>query len=225
MTCTFFCFGCAQRDVGSQFPDQGSKPRPMQWKLGVLTIGLPWHAHSRHRVCHGGTQPKVSIWIWMRVCLDHFLPVLTASWPGSGLQVPLCLQHQDSQVKAWPGKLLLNTGMNKPISDFALPFRGQALQQSPTRQLPTSPSLCHTTLPSAPFFPSLKFPTLLPPRWPTWFSLPVSPLPYTGLLKISLFVSFSLSPTSPPFSFSSLQHLLPRGNLPWPPLSSLDQIG
>ena len=32
-----FVFGRATRHEGSQFPDQGSNPCPMQWKLGVLT--------------------------------------------------------------------------------------------------------------------------------------------------------------------------------------------
>ena len=37
----FFFFGYATRHAGSQFPDQGSNPRPLQWKRGVLTTGLP----------------------------------------------------------------------------------------------------------------------------------------------------------------------------------------
>ena len=36
------CFGHALRHVGSQFPDQGSNPRPLQWQRGVLTTGRPW---------------------------------------------------------------------------------------------------------------------------------------------------------------------------------------
>ena len=37
----FFFFGCTAQHVGSQFPDQGSNPCPLQWKCGVLTTGLP----------------------------------------------------------------------------------------------------------------------------------------------------------------------------------------
>ena len=34
-------FGRAARHVGSQFPDQGLNPRPLQWKRRVLTTGPP----------------------------------------------------------------------------------------------------------------------------------------------------------------------------------------
>ena len=37
----FFLFGCAVQHAGSQFPDQGSNPCPLQWKHRVLTIGPP----------------------------------------------------------------------------------------------------------------------------------------------------------------------------------------
>ena len=37
----FFFFRRAARLVGSQFPDQGSNPCPLQWKHGVLTTGPP----------------------------------------------------------------------------------------------------------------------------------------------------------------------------------------
>ena len=36
-----FKFGCIMWHVESQFPDQGSNPWPLYWKLGVLTSGLP----------------------------------------------------------------------------------------------------------------------------------------------------------------------------------------
>ena len=41
--CFFVClfFGCAMRYAGSQFPVQGSNPRPLQWKHRVLTTGPP----------------------------------------------------------------------------------------------------------------------------------------------------------------------------------------
>ena len=68
--------------------------RPKQWTtLEVLACtflsqSLLWEPSPRCQFYSTG----------MRVCLDHFLPVLTPHWPGSGLQVPLCLRHQDSQV-------------------------------------------------------------------------------------------------------------------------------
>ena len=34
-------FDCTTWHVGSWFLDQGSNPRPLYWKLGVLTIGQP----------------------------------------------------------------------------------------------------------------------------------------------------------------------------------------
>ena len=37
----FFLFGHAVWHVGSEFPDQGSNPCPLQWKHGVPTTGLP----------------------------------------------------------------------------------------------------------------------------------------------------------------------------------------
>ena len=37
----FFFFGCTTRHAGSQFPNQGSNPSPLQWKRGVLTTGPP----------------------------------------------------------------------------------------------------------------------------------------------------------------------------------------
>ena len=36
-----FFFGCAAQLVGSQFPNQGSNPRPMAVKVGVLTTEPP----------------------------------------------------------------------------------------------------------------------------------------------------------------------------------------
>ena len=36
-----YLFGHTTWHAGSQFPDQGSNPRPLQWKRGVLTTGLP----------------------------------------------------------------------------------------------------------------------------------------------------------------------------------------
>ena len=36
-----YSFGRTTWHVGSQFPDQGSKPRPLQWKHRFLTTGLP----------------------------------------------------------------------------------------------------------------------------------------------------------------------------------------
>ena len=32
--------------MGSQFPDQGSNQRPLQWKRGVLTTGPPGKSHD-----------------------------------------------------------------------------------------------------------------------------------------------------------------------------------
>ena len=37
----FSFFGCARQQVASCFPYQGSNPRPLQWKHGVLTTGYP----------------------------------------------------------------------------------------------------------------------------------------------------------------------------------------
>ena len=37
----FFFFGHAMQHMGSQFPDQGSNPCLLQWKLRVLTNGPP----------------------------------------------------------------------------------------------------------------------------------------------------------------------------------------
>ena len=37
----FLFFGHTAKHVGSQFPDQGWNPRPLHWKHGVLTNGLP----------------------------------------------------------------------------------------------------------------------------------------------------------------------------------------
>ena len=37
----FFFSGHTTRHAGPQSPDQGSNPRPLQWKQGVLTIGPP----------------------------------------------------------------------------------------------------------------------------------------------------------------------------------------
>ena len=37
----FFFFGHTAQHVGSYLPDQGSNPRPLHWKRGVLTIGPP----------------------------------------------------------------------------------------------------------------------------------------------------------------------------------------
>ena len=36
-----FFFGCTALHMGSYFPDQGSNPCPLQWKLGGLITGLP----------------------------------------------------------------------------------------------------------------------------------------------------------------------------------------
>ena len=36
-----FCFGHTAQHVGSQFPVKGSNPCPVQWRLRVLTTGLP----------------------------------------------------------------------------------------------------------------------------------------------------------------------------------------
>ena len=36
-----FVFGHAMRQVGSQFPDQGSNLHPLYWQRGVVTTGLP----------------------------------------------------------------------------------------------------------------------------------------------------------------------------------------
>ena len=37
----FFFFCCTMQHMGSLFPDQGSNPRPLQWKHIVLTTGPP----------------------------------------------------------------------------------------------------------------------------------------------------------------------------------------
>ena len=37
----FFLFFFAMQHVGSLFPNQGLNPRPLYWKLRVLTTGLP----------------------------------------------------------------------------------------------------------------------------------------------------------------------------------------
>ena len=37
----FFLFGCATQHAGSQFPNQGLNLRPLHWKHGALTTGLP----------------------------------------------------------------------------------------------------------------------------------------------------------------------------------------
>ena len=37
----FIYFGCTTWHVGSQFPNQGSNPRPLQWERRVLTAGPP----------------------------------------------------------------------------------------------------------------------------------------------------------------------------------------
>ena len=37
----FFSFDLSEQLVGSQFPDQGSNPRPLHWKRRVLTTGQP----------------------------------------------------------------------------------------------------------------------------------------------------------------------------------------
>ena len=44
---SFFIFGCAAQHVGSQFPDQGWNPRPLQWKRGVLTTGPPRRSQEK----------------------------------------------------------------------------------------------------------------------------------------------------------------------------------
>ena len=131
--CTCFYFGRAQRHAGSQLPDQGSKPRPMQWKHGVLSNGLSWkswHAHSCRRVCYGNPAQDVN---FIQLGWESALTTSCLSWLPTGLEVAcrcLCVSSTRT-ARSWPGKLLLNTGMNKPISDFALPFRGQTLQQAP----------------------------------------------------------------------------------------------
>ena len=37
----FFLFGHIAWHVGSQYPDQGLNPGPLQWKLTILTIETP----------------------------------------------------------------------------------------------------------------------------------------------------------------------------------------
>ena len=39
--CVFLAEPCDMQHVGSWFPNQGSNPQPLLWKLGVLTTGLP----------------------------------------------------------------------------------------------------------------------------------------------------------------------------------------
>ena len=41
-------FGRTSRHVGSQFPDQGSNPCPLQWKFPVLTNGPAGKSLMRH---------------------------------------------------------------------------------------------------------------------------------------------------------------------------------
>ena len=59
----FFFFGCAAPHVGSQFPNQGSNPHPLQWKRRVPTTGPP------------GKSPGIFILNGMKlletVMLDH----------------------------------------------------------------------------------------------------------------------------------------------------------
>ena len=40
----FFPPGCTLWHVESWFPNQGSNPCPLQWKLGVLTTGMMWNS-------------------------------------------------------------------------------------------------------------------------------------------------------------------------------------
>ena len=44
-----FFFGHTMHHVRSQFPDQGSNPSPLPWKLWVLTTGLPGKSPWRLR--------------------------------------------------------------------------------------------------------------------------------------------------------------------------------
>ena len=49
-----FFFGHAVQHVGSQLPNQGSNPRPLQWKCRVLTTGptSPYIPSYLHRICY-----------------------------------------------------------------------------------------------------------------------------------------------------------------------------
>ena len=48
----FFFSDCATRLAGSQFPDQGLNPGPLQWKCRVLTTGQPGNSPIHRFVNH-----------------------------------------------------------------------------------------------------------------------------------------------------------------------------
>ena len=53
-----FFSGHAEHPVGSQFPDQGSNPGPLQWKHGVLTTGPPGNSRGTFFYLW-----KVTLWV------------------------------------------------------------------------------------------------------------------------------------------------------------------
>ena len=97
------------RHVGSQFPDQGSNPCPLQWKGGVLTTGPP--GKSRRRCLSLPVERGDTFWICplsparVIVRLNQFIetyvpgPVLKPSVPYRTNQYPYyhyCCQTNNS---------------------------------------------------------------------------------------------------------------------------------
>ena len=93
------CIGHTKRQVGSQFPNQGSNPRPLQWKHGVLTTGhqgSPWRMHFEERInlflCYG------------RIRMSQFLNTITSSnYSVNHINMVCCCTELRSPGKDGPG--------------------------------------------------------------------------------------------------------------------------
>ena len=68
-----FIFGRNTQHAGSQFPDQGSNPCPLQWKRRVLTIGLPRKSHALYLF----PSNEMLSFIQMLLCFMEFLKPYT----------------------------------------------------------------------------------------------------------------------------------------------------
>ena len=86
----FILFGHTARHVGSLFPDQELNLGPLQWKLRVLTAGLPRKSLANTLSCRGRTSSSM-----LEAVPDHTLIEWVYLMGKASIEHLLCTRNSD----------------------------------------------------------------------------------------------------------------------------------
>ena len=109
----FLLFGCIVRHMGSQFPNQGSNPHPLQWKHRVSTTGPPGKSQN------------------LFPCLFQLLVVAYTPWPIATSSI-----FKASHDKLSPFMVHLSdsssfTSLSDPVKKASLILRAHVIRLGP----------------------------------------------------------------------------------------------